>query len=218
MGIKNPCEAFAKPGKDEEFSFHYLDMLRENLGQAEQGVSRQLILITTLSAIFLLLAENQVHGISLSFIELTKYSYVEAIIPAIIAALYLSMVNSMQMAIELSRAFVALIKYLRPKIYDNDYERLLWPPTGVFTAVAALPTLLESRLTRSMGIGVGRCRYLIYILAPVGMVIYAIYHLLSSSPGPFQYFTAVLSGIIILLASPLSISIIYLTLDLIEFI
>jgi hypothetical protein len=64
--MENPAEVFKPPGQDDDFVFKYLDTLRSNISQAEQGISRQLVLITILSAIFLLLAENQVGGISLA--------------------------------------------------------------------------------------------------------------------------------------------------------
>src|SRR4029077_18799942 len=128
--MEDPAKVFKPPGQDDDFGFKYLDTLRSNIGQAEQGISRQLVLITILSAIFLLLAENQVGGISFSFVRLTKYSYVQAFLPLVIAAIYLSTVNTMQMARQLTKAHDLLMQYLRPEIVAKNYERLLYPPTG----------------------------------------------------------------------------------------
>jgi hypothetical protein len=206
--MEDPAEVFKPPGQDDDFGFKYLDTLRSNIGQAEQGISRQLVLITILSAIFLLLAENQVGGISFSFVRLTKYSYVQAFLPLVIAAVYLSTVNTMQMARQLTKAHDLLMQYLRPEIVAKNYERLLYPPTGAFTAATALPYILDSGMNREATIIVGRVRYLIYIIGPVGIVIYAIYDLLTSSPGPLQYAAASLSIVIIALSTPLSASLI----------
>ena len=206
--MKEPAEVFAPPAEDEDFELSYLDALRNNIGQAEQGISRQLVLITILSAIFLLLAESQVGSITITYVKFTKYGYIQAFLPLVIAAVYLSTVNSMQMARQLTKAHDLLLQHLRPEVVDNDYERLLYPPTGAFTAVTALPYIIDAGINRTATIIVGRVRYLIYIMGPVGMVIYASYYLLASSPGPLQYATAILSLLIIVLASPLSVSLV----------
>ena len=206
--MKEPAEVFAPPEADNDFEFSYLDTLRNNIGQAEQGISRQLVLITVLSAIFLLLVESQVSSITISYVKLTKYGYIQAFLPLVIAAIYLSIVNSMQMARQLTKAHDLLLEYLKPEIVNNDYERLLYPPTGAFTAATALPHILDAGINRNATIIVGRLRYLLYIMAPPGMVIYAAYYLLTSLPGPLQYTTAILSLVIIVLASPLSVSLV----------
>ncbi len=180
-----------------ESGFNLIDALIANLKDAEKGISRGLILITVLSAFFIILARHQVGVISFDGIPISNHYFVQAFLPIMIAALYLSTVNTMQMAIELIKDLDRVATQFRSQT-DRAYgERLLWPSTGAFAALAALPVLLESRsarLTTTIG---SWTRYLLYLLAPIGMIFYACWFLLSHTPGPLQY-TAVLISVAII--------------------
>lgn len=180
-----------------ESAFHLMDGLRSNLKDAEKGISRQLILITILSAFFILLARNQIGSITFQAVPIINHYFVQAFLPIIIAALYLSAVNTMQMAIELIGAHDALVRKFQPEINYGYEERLLWPSTGAFAALAALPVLLESKTARRTTRAGSWMRYFIYFTAPIVMIIYATWFLLSHSPGPLQYTAVILSLIII---------------------
>jgi hypothetical protein len=174
-----------------------MDGLRANLKDAENGISRQLVLITILSAFFILLARNQIGSITFQAVPIINHYFVQAFLPIIIAALYLSAVNTMQMAIELIGAHDALVRRFQPELHNGYEERLLWPSTGAFAALAALPVLLKSKTARRTTQVGSWTRYFLYLTAPIGMIVYAAWFLLTHSPGPLQYTAVILSLIII---------------------
>jgi hypothetical protein len=195
--IPVPGQPPANPAAQAESNFHLLDALSGNLKDAEKGISRNLILITTLSAFFVILARDQAGPLVISGIPITNHYFVQAFLPVVIAALYLSMVNSMQMAIELISAQDHLVRVLGMDTARKNGERLLWPSTGAFAALAALPVLLHSasaRRTTQIG---SWMRYLLYTTAPIGVVVYSVWFLLSHNPGPLQWTAVTVSLIII---------------------
>jgi hypothetical protein len=183
--------------RDAESASHLVDALRDNLKDAEKGISRQLVLITILSAFFILLARNQIGQITFQAVPIINHYFVQAFLPIIIAALYLSTVNTMQMAIELIRVQDKLIRQFQPEIHNGYAERLLWPSTGAFAALAALPVLLKSKTAKRTTSVSSWMRYFLYFGAPIGMIVYSAWFLLSHSPGPLQYTAVILSLIIV---------------------
>jgi hypothetical protein len=181
--------------RDTEFDYHLMDALRGNLSDAEKGISRQLILIAILSAFFILLATNQIGDVVFSSVKIKNDYPVQAYLPIVIAVLYLSTVNTMQMAVQLATTLDSLVRRLRPEASGSYSERLLWPPTGVFTTPSGLPTLLNSGRTATIS---SRVRYIVYLAGPAGIIIYAIQFLLRHQPGPLQWTAASISVIIAL--------------------
>jgi hypothetical protein len=200
-------EKFTTLGYDDEFTYHYLDALRANLINAEKSISRQLLLITVISAFFLVLARNQVSNVTFSIITLKNYYFVQASIPVVIAVSYLSTVNTMQMAIELIGVHDQLVEGLRPAVRQDHHERLLWPASGAFAALAALPALMRSERIGKVTLYGSWVRYTIYLATPVVMVGYGIWFLLTNHPSPLQWTASVVSAIIIIFSLPLSYSI-----------
>lgn len=203
--LTRPSAVFEPAGRDDEFACQYMEAIRANASDAEQAIARQLILMTVLGALFLLLTKNLISSVEFLSIKLSNYSYLQASIPPAIAAVYLSFLNTMQTEYQLLKSHSLLIEHLRPRLYENHYERLLWPPAGPFSGEAALAPALSSSWYGKITRYVGKIRLSLYFLAPTAIVIYGIYHLFTFKPGWFQYLTAAASIALITISLPQTI-------------
>jgi hypothetical protein len=114
--------------ESKEYATEYLNVIRTNWRTTEEAIRTPVFLMVVLAAAFMLLQGSTVKGISFGSFQFSEYSFIQKIIPALIAYnfYFLSNLALMQKAFRIIHA--STLGLIQTKLVEHDIEKFLGPP------------------------------------------------------------------------------------------
>lgn len=174
------ADGFAAP-ETRAFGEKYLELVLAGWTEIETALRRTIILIVVLVVAFLLLADAKTTEFDLGPLTLSDVTGVLTLVPAIVSFLYFEFVVLLTAGVRYRRVRDALVENLHPDLYENDLEKMLFPPV---TSVLGfnrwrLPTTPGGAIAKTveiLAVGTG----LLLFFGALGFLVYAYQDLLAN--------------------------------------
>jgi hypothetical protein len=169
--------ALGELDKNSDMIREYWRDLRASWQASENSLRRTLFYILALAATFLLLSTKGLGEVTFLGLKVTNLRLVATLIPAVIA--YLIYVVSITAAVTMRLATVhdRLAQHYWPNFYGEDLEVAV-RPVGSFTETALIALSTKNNVLQNMSAWAGLVRFSIYIIAPIGFEVYALWWLI----------------------------------------
>ena len=175
-------ETFGGSAADRAFAERYLEILLENWRSTQERGRRLVGLTALLIAAFFLLAGAKVSEVEVAFIRVTNVATVVTFIPLVVSFIYFELLVIAIWDTHYEALRTALVRELYPTFFANDLQVTLGVPAAFTGSGAEIHVFRFKRPGREGVLSVLDNTYqAVFILAPVGFLVYAFIHLLEVS-------------------------------------
>ena len=179
----------------------FLSDVRANWTSAESSMTRTAFLILTLAVIFILLREKWLKTVPLEGVSITKPTFVEVALPTVTA--YLTYALSQTAAVTF---WLGLVHDYTAKHYWPDFAKahlqLALRPYNSFAASEMIEKGYPNSIVGKPAILTGGLRFFVFLLAPMGFTIYALWVLSHSKGLPYTPYAVGLAAFLCSCQSP----------------
>ncbi len=160
----------------------FLDIIRENMSQAEKKSYHRLLLIALVWLFGFGVAEHSFKEASFFAVKLDQLEIVMPIIPVLLAALFYGAVTTMCLQTVYLFSLRRIVQHNLPSIYENSLDKLMYP-VSFLSAEIIFGAHLKGRANKLVWIWRG-ILITLALIAPIGAIVHSSYLTFTSGSVP----------------------------------